>query len=241
MKTTFAIFFLSLFYISLSAQTDIEIAEDTIVKALLKLRSNEQGIDKEAVANQFETLLTKALSKKESWEHRFSKLRKYINVKRSHDKKIRTFGWDSRLGGSWHTLITLIQYKTPTGVSVFSFQKKSDDFDYPAADAYRDAVVIDIYQLKKGYLLEAWGTHGSGHHHRIFAYYEFENGALVRKPAFAESKNYYVLVIPRRDKFGIEVNTQTEEISHYEFVLDDDIGFYKPTGKRKTVQLHIKQ
>jgi hypothetical protein len=241
MKTIFYSFFFSLISMTLSAQTNIETAEDEIVKVFLKLRSNEPDIDREAVAKEFEILLTKTLSKKESWEHRFSKLRKYMDVERSDDKKIRTFGWDTRLGGSWRMLITLVQHKTATGMSVFSFQKRNDDFEYPEEDAYRDAIVIAIHQLKKGYLLEAWGTHGSGHHHRIFTYHEFENDKLVRKPAFANGKNYYTLVIPRRNDFGIEVNTQTEEISHFDFVLDNDIGFYKPTGKRKTVQLLIKK
>ena len=239
-KTIFLVLFISFYSLSGFSQTDMKVEEEKVITILQKLRSNDPEMDLEEVVIQFETTLKTLLSNKESWNYSFAKLSELIRITISKDKKIRTFGWDNRMGGSWHMLKTLVQHKTTNGVAVFSFQEESEEMDYDDEEVFRDVVIIEIHQLKKGYLLEGWGTHGSGHEHKILAYYEFENDTLQRKSAFEKGANYYVLEIPRRNEFELEVNTKTQEISHNEFVLDEEIGFYKPTGKRITVQLQFK-
>lgn len=239
-KTIFLLLLLSLYSVAGFSQSSIKSEEEKVITILQKLRSNDLEMDLEDVVIQFETTLKILLSNKESWNYSFTELSKRINITTSKDKKIRTFGWDSRMGGSWHTLKTFVQYKTTNGVAVFSFQKENEEMDYDDEEVFRDIVIIEIHQLKKGYLLEGWGTHGSGHEHKILAYYEFENDTLQRKSAFEKGANFYVIQIPRRNDFDLEVNTKTQEISHNDFVFDDEEGFYKPTGKRKTVQLQFK-
>jgi hypothetical protein len=239
-KTIFLLLFISFYSLSSYAQSSMKAEEEKVISILKKLRSNDPEMDLEEVVIQFETTLKAVLSKKESWNYPFTALSEQIRMTISEDKKIRTFGWDSRMGGSWHTLKTLVQYKTTTGVDVFSFQEENEDMDYDDEEVFRDVVIIEIYQIGNGYLLEGWGTHGSGHEHKILAYYEFENDQLNRKSAFEKGANFYVIQIPRRNDFELEVNITAQEISHNDFIYDEEMGFYKPTGKRKTVQLQFK-
>ncbi len=239
-KTIFLLVFLGCYSLSSFSQSSIKAEEEKVIANLQKLRSNDPEMDLEEVVTQFETSLKTVLSNKESWDYPFTALSELIRMTVSPDKKIRTFGWDNRMGGSWHSLKTLVQYKTATGVAIFSFQEENEEMDYDDDEVFRDVVIIEIYQIGKGYLLEGWGTHGSGHEHKILAYYEFENDQLQRKSAFEKGADLYVIQIPRRNDFELDVNTKTEEISHNEFVYDEEEGFYKPTGKRKIVQLQFK-
>lgn len=236
MKTKLTILFvvITAFSFAAFAQTDMKTAEANLLQTLKKLRSPDTETDMSAIAIQFETTLTKLLKKKESWNYRFPELRKYIDIKRSSDKKIRTFSWDSRMGGSWHTLETLIQHETAKGLRVFSLQNKKalDDEEMEESEAYRDAVVIDIYSFANGYLLEGFGTHGSGHHHKVLMYYELKNDTLERKGIFENNQSIYVLLIPRRYDFDLLLDFESKTITHSEFVMDNEIGFYMPTGKK---------
>jgi hypothetical protein len=208
--------------------------EEKILAVLTKLRSNSQDIDREKAAIQFENTLKTVLSKEESINYKFTELRKYIDIKQSKDKKIRSFSWDSRMGGSWHTLETFIQHKTTNGLRVFSLQDKKmlDDEEQDENEVYRDAIILNIYAFNEGYLFEGFGTHGSGHHHKVLMYYKIVNDTLERKEIFENNKSIYVFLIPRRYDFDLKVDVEKGIITHSEFVMDDEIGFYQPTDKK---------
>ena len=153
-KTIFVLLFISLYSIAGFSQSSIKAEEEKVITILQKLRSNDPEMEFEEVVIQFETTLKILLSNKGSWNYPFTELSKKINIKISKDNKNRTFVWDSRMGGSWHTLKTLVQHKTTNRVAIFSFQKESEDMDYEEEDAFRDVVIIKIHQLKNSYLLE---------------------------------------------------------------------------------------
>jgi len=230
-KTFFSVLFLSMYSLAIFAQTNMKAEEEKVLAALTKLRSNTESIDREAAAIHFEKTLKTVLSKEESWNYKFPELRKYISVKTSKDKKIRTFSWDSLLGGSWHALRSLIQFKSDTQIHVVSFQdEKPVDEEDEGNDMFADAVILGIYPFEKGYLFEAFGTYGSGHHHKILAYFELVNEKLIKKSIFEDDKLIYVFKIARRYKFDLEVNIEKKIITHSEFLMNDD-GFFQPTGK----------
>ncbi|MEM6684668.1 MAG: hypothetical protein AAF617_02640 [Bacteroidota bacterium] len=216
------------------AQIDMKAEEEKLIETLKMLRTPDSETDMGKVAAQFETELTTLLRKKESWSYRFPELRKYIDIKRSSDRKIRTFSWDSRLGGSWHTLETRIQHETANGLQVFSLQNKKlvDDEEQEGNEVYRDAIIIDIHSFANGYVFEGFGTHGSGHHHKVLMYYELSGDTLVRKEIFENNESIYVLLIPRRYDFDLSFDFEAQTITHSEFKMDDEIGFYMPTGKK---------
>ncbi|WP_430410689.1 hypothetical protein [Kordia sp.] len=232
-KTFFLGFFLSLYSLSMFAQTDMKVAEEKVLAVLKKLRSKDPAIDRAAVAIQFEKTLKKVLSSKESWAYTFPELRKYINIETSKDNKIRSFSWDTLTGGSWHAINSLLQFESDTEIHVVSIQdEKPIDDEEEGNDMFADAVILGIYPFYKGYLFEGYGTYGSGHHHKILTYFELINEKLVRKTIFENDESIYVFKIPRRYKFDLHVNIKTKTVTHSEFMMDNDTGFFKPTGKK---------
>lgn len=232
-KTIFLLLFISFYSLSSFAQVNMKAEEEKVITILKKLRSNDPEMDRSVVAIQFETTLRAVLSNKESWDYKFPELRKYISVTTAEDKKIRTFGWDSLTGGSWHALKNLIQFKFDAEIHVVSIQdEKPIDEEEEGNDIFADAVILEIYPFANGYIFEGYGTYGSGHHHKVLTYYELMNEKLERKTIFENNESIYVFQIPRRHKFDLKVVVKNGSITHSEFLMDDDNGFYKPTGKK---------
>ena len=230
-KAFVLLLFLSFYSLSCMAQIDMEVEEVKVIAALKKLRSDDPNLDRNQAAIQFESTLKKVLLLKESWNYSFPDLRKYINIETSRDRKIRTFSWDSLTGGSWHALRNLIQFEVEDKLKVVSFQKENPTDEEEGNDMFADAVILKMYRFHNGYLFEGFGTYGSGNHHKVIAYYELVNDELVRKSIFNNDKDIYVLMIPRRYKFDLKIDTYKGIITHSEYVMDDEIGFSKPTGK----------
>jgi hypothetical protein len=232
-KTIFLLLFISFYSLSSFAQVNMKAEEEKVITILKKLRSNDPEMDRSVVAIQFETTLRAVLSNKESWDYKFPELRKYISVTTAEDKKIRTFGWDSLTGGSWHALKNLIQFKFDAEIHVVSIQdEKPIDEEEEGNDIFADAVILEIYLFANGYIFEGYGAYGSGHHHKVLTYYELMNEKLERKTIFENNESIYVFQIPRRHKFDLKVVVKNGSITHSEFLMDDDNGFYKPTGKK---------
>ncbi|WP_420571462.1 hypothetical protein [Kordia sp.] len=240
-KTFFLLLFLSLSSFSMFAQTDMKAEEAKVLSLLKQLRSKDENINREVVAIQFEKTLKTVLSKKESWNYRFPELRTYISVATSDDKKIRTFGWDSLTGGSWHALRSFIQFKFGDKIHVVSLQDEKPMDEEEGNNILADAVILEIYPFGKGYLFEAYGTYGSGHHHKVLAYFELNQEALVRKAIFENDEVVYVFKIARKYKFDLLVNPEKATITHSEFLLDADSGFFLPTGKKVVLTFDGKQ
>lgn len=241
-KTVLLLLFINVFSFSMFAQTDMKSEEAKVLAALQQLRSNEEGVDRQKAAIDFEKTLKRVLSNEKSWTYKFPELQKYINIETSKDKKIRTFSWDSRLGGSWHALRSLIQFKSATKIHVLSFQdEKPIDEEEEGNNMFADAVILGIYPFEKGYLFEGFGTYGSGHHHKIIAYFELIDEKLVRKSIFENNEFIYVFKIPRKYKFDLKIDIENKTITHSEFVLDGDIGFFLPTGKKTLLTFDGKQ
>lgn len=240
-KTFFLLLLLSFSTCSMFAQTDMKVAEEKVLAALTKLRSKDADIDRSALAIQFEKTLRTVLSNEESWNYAFPELRKYINIETSKDRKIRTFSWDTLTGGSWHALKSLIQFKSGIKIHVVSIQDEPVDEEEEGNDMFADAIIMGVYPFAKGYLFEGYGTYGSGHHHKILTYFELVNEKLVRKTIFENDESTYVFKIPRRYKFDLKVDVNTGTITHSEFVMDDDNGFFKPTGKQVLLTFNGKK
>ncbi|WP_046755912.1 hypothetical protein [Kordia jejudonensis] len=232
-KTFFIITFLSFYTLSMCAQIDMKVEEEKVLAALTQLRSKDATIDRDKAAIKFEKTLKTVLLKEESWSYKFPELRKYINIETSKDKKIRTFSWDSLTGGSWHALRSLIQFKSDEKIHVVSLQDDEPiDEEEEGNDMFADAIILGIYPFEKGYLFEGYGTYGSGHHHKIITYFELIDEELVRKAIFENNQDTYVFKIARKYEFDLEILTKNKTITHSEFVMDNDSGFFLPTGKK---------
>lgn len=239
-KTVVLMIFVSFYSLSSLAQIDMKAEETKVITALKKLRSDKSDLDRSKAALQFEQTLKKVLSYKESLNYPFSELQKYINIETSKDKKIRTFSWDNLSGGSWHALQNLIQFRTDNKLHVISFQKENPNSE-EGNDMFADAAILNIHRFYNGYLFEGYGTYGSGNHHKVIAYYELIDNKLVRKPIFETKKDIYALIIPRRYKFDLIIDATKGTITHSEYVMDDDIGFAQPTGKKVLLAFNGQQ
>jgi len=98
-----------------------------------------------------------------------------------------------------------------------------------------------VYELpingSKYYLTFASGTHGSGHQHKIVQIFSIARDKLVKCNSCFSDNSDLIIEYPRSDKANLIFNEKTNEISYSEFKLDDNIGFYRPTGKVITLKL----
>jgi len=227
-----------------NAQSKIKEAEQKIVALFKETKIVAYDTLYQKVVPQIRKEIKSVLAKKESWNHDFTALSKYVRITISPDKKIRTFGWDDRTGGSWHSMQSFIQFKINDEVYIYSFQDENFDqsvIEEVNNEVFKDAVILKIYPIGKGYLFEAYGTHGSGHHHKVLAYYSIEKDGLMRKSVFDNDESIYVFKIPRGYELNIKVDTEKQQITHQEFVLDDEIGFFQPTGKKVLLTFNGKK
>jgi len=105
--------------------------------------------------------------------------------------------------------------------------------------SFTDAIIYEIHELiiddKFHFLTIGWGTHGSGHHHKIVQIFKIENGNFVNcKKCFDFNENL-VVQAARIYKINVEYNSEKKEITHDEFVQNE--GFYLETGNSITWEL----
>ena len=192
----------------------------------------------DSLAPSFLRLISEQLTNPITFNNSFDSLSKYLNIKTSADRKIKFYSWDDINGGTWHNINCLAQFKADNG-NIIVQQLNTENID--SVD-YTDSGIYDVFEIfinaTKYYLTFASGTHGSGHQHKIVQVFSIVSDKLIKcKSCFADNKDL-IIEYPRSDKANLVFNEKTSEISYSEFELDDDIGFYKPTGQVITLKLN---
>jgi len=231
MKYFCLIFFLTI-YLPLLSQSNFSKKEKILIEYHNQLKLADYD-KKEKWTIAFEEHLKRFLLEKESWDYKFDTLSKRINIETSPNKKVRTFGWNEQMGGSWHTYKSIIQFKHNNTLTITDFQNKKilHEESIEGNEVFRDVIIHEIHSINRGFLFVGWGTHGGGHQHTILAFYKKDkNGHLIRNPLFENLKNSLVIKYPRKDKLNLII--KKNKISFNEFILDDEIGFYLSTGQK---------
>jgi hypothetical protein len=100
---------------------------------------------------------------------------------------------------------------------------------------FTDSGIGEIFEVKKDdttyYITFGSGSHGSGHLHKIVQVFSIVGNELVKCTSCFSSEGDLVIEYPRSQLANLTFDPLTEEISYNEFLLNEDIGFYEPTGR----------
>lgn len=183
---------------------------------------------------QIETLLNTPTS----FTHPFDSLAQQITILTSKDQNVRVFSWDELTGGTWHDMAVIVQFKTASN-TIKTVWIDSDISEEPTG--ITSEIHYKIYDIRINnqphYITFGWGTYGSGHHHNAILIFSIENDTIsVCSDCIDES--YRHIQTPRSQRVELKYDEIKKVISFNEFILDNEIGFYKPTGKRISLQLN---
>jgi hypothetical protein len=212
----------------LQAQTDFESIEQQILDtyqilktAHLEHNPERQGIFSAKLKNQ----LMFALLQNGSYYYPFLRLRQYIKVVESLDKRIRVFSWDALGLDAWRSVCSLAQYR---GVQNESYFYVLSDGSQSAAD-YRDVFINKIYLLNSPtgmpyYLLLGNGSHGIGQEHTTLRIFYFGHNQLLECKDCLEGNLPY-WTIKGSTQFPVELSYHPRRKTLY---------YYQPSYNAKT-------
>ena len=189
-----------------------------------------------ALADSFNQELIKTLSLPESFAYAFDSLSTKIGIQTSRDGNLKVYSWYHNYGGNWHDIRSFAQIKTNQG---FIYQILHNGYT-EGEKIFNDVSYgsIQSFLTKNGliYLLRGWGTHGSGHHHLTIRAFRVGGGKLEECEGIFDGKTYLVQEIPRGDKLDLAYDPETNSINYSEYKMNEDEGFYEPTGGKVTLK-----
>jgi hypothetical protein len=228
-----------LFWLTSFSQTEeLRNIDNALTNSFQTMVSADPQLRYDSLAPEFLKFLSRQLANPTTFNNSFDSLSKYLTIKISADKQIKFYSWDDIGGGTWHNINCIAQFKSDKGkiiVQQLNTESALDSVDFT------DSRIYEVYEIfingTKYYLTFASGTHGSGHQHKIVQIFSITSDKLVKcKSCFADN-NDFIIEYPRSDKANLVFNEKTNEISYSEFKLDDNIGFYRPTGHLVTLKL----
>ncbi len=218
--------------------TELEKIDNELTTAFKIMIEADYRVRYDSLAPAFKKKLKNELSKRQTFYHSFDSLSKYISIVFSNDQRLKTFSWDEKSGGSWHSMAVFAQYKTKSGqIIAHQFNMNDDEM----LVGYTDSKIYEISEItinnKKHYLTFAWGTHGCGKHHVIAQIFRIKGKNLIKCNECFEDSIDLVVIAQRGSKFNIRFNSKTNEISYNEYVFKDEYGYYYSTGSQVTLKL----
>ncbi|MGI9541781.1 MAG: hypothetical protein ACR2MX_00905 [Cyclobacteriaceae bacterium] len=206
--------------------------EQQLITAYDEMIAADPAVRYDSLAPNFRQAVIKALSKNELFEYPFDSLATRLKMIRSLDGKLRVFSWDEKTGGSRHDFSAIAQYLSQKDEVV---SRSINNFRTTGEKEYTEAGYYEIHILgakaDTKYLLLGWGTFGAGHQHYVARALEYQEGYLVDCDQCFEGKDFWPIVLSRRDKADLSFNPQAGTIKHKQFREDEETGFYAPTGK----------
>lgn len=220
-----------------SQAMDMQKAEKDLIVKFQNYENSDENFRFDSLRAELKTHIASILSSSNSFEYPFDSLSNYVTIIKSNDNKLRIFSWDELTGGSWHDMAVIVQYKTSNqGVKIQWIDSDISE----EAKGYTDAIQFEVHDVeinkKPHYLCFGWGTYGSGHHHNTILIFSLENDSLKVCQDCIEN-DYAVIQAPRSEKIHLEYNAMKKVISFNEFIIDHEIGFFYPTGRRLNLKL----
>ncbi|CAA6823090.1 MAG: Unknown protein [uncultured Aureispira sp.] len=214
----------------LQAQTDFELIEQEVLatyrvlkKAHLEQHPERQRIFSAKLKNQ----LMFALLQDGSYYYPFLRLREYVHVVESPDKRIRVFSWDVLDLGHARNVCSLVQYRGVKNESYFhilSAGTRSSDKD-------RNVFIRGIHVLKAPsgrpyYLLIGNGSYAKGQEHTTVRIFYFGHNQLLECLDCFEGNLPY---------WSMQGSTQFPVELQYDF-RREKLYYYQPTYHPQTGQ-----
>lgn len=232
-KIFITLFSLSFYATSFSQPTDLHKIDNELLSLYKAMVSADPQNRYDSLAPAFKRQLLLYLEKPVTFNNNFDSLSKYLAIRTSSDGKIKFYSWDDLSGGTWHNFNCLAQFITKNGKVVI---KQINTENETGTGEFTDSGVYDIFALFNDsvtyYLTMAYGTHGSGQQHQIVQLFYISGDKLEKcKRCFADS-NDLVIQYPRSEKANLVFDSGKKQLSYNEFILDEETGFYRPSGKR---------
>lgn len=201
----------------------------TMIAADAKLRYD-------SLAPAFKKQLREQLKNPLTFNNQLDSLSKYLSVVTSSDGKVKFYSWDGVSGGNWHDINCMAQFTSKKGA--LSVQQLNTEKSAETGD-FTDSGIYQVYELTTDtttfYLTFAYGTHGSGNHHRIIRMFYISNNQLLQCDSCLAGLRELALEHPRSEKANLSFNAKTKEISFREFEVNPQHEINRPTGR--TVKL----
>ena len=203
---------------------------------LFKLRKDNWAIfshwadQNNPLVDTFHQKLIETLSLEESFDYPFDSLKTEIGIQTSGDGKLKVYSWYHSYGGNWHDIRSFAQYKTPQSFDTLSLHSGYTEGDKISNDVSYGPIQTILTPKGLIYLLRGWGTHGSGHHHLTMRAFRIRGGKLEECEGIFDGNTYLVQEIPRGDELDLAYNPENNSISYSEYKMNEDEGFYEPTG-----------
>lgn len=236
-KNILIVFFLILGVCSHSQTTSIAELENGVVTSFKNYRNADYDDRYDTLRSKLKTQVETFLNIPISFSAPLDSLSQYINIITSKDKNVRVYSWDELTGGTWHDMAVIVQFKTSSN-TIKTVWIDSDIEENPSG--ITSDIHYKVYDLilnnQPYYMTFGWGTYGSGHHHNSILIFSIENDVLKICSNCIDNQYQYIKA-PRAQKIDLKYDPLTKVISYNEFILDNEIGFFEPTGKR--IQLKV--
>lgn len=176
----------------------------------------------------------------ESFKHPFDSLAHYVKIRTSKDSLLRTFSWDRRSGGSWHSMASYAQYKTTSGKINIKRLDVGDEFNTGAPTA---VLIYDVYpiitQNDTYYLVLGWGTYGGGEQHSLARVYKIDGETLTLCNSIFNGKKHLVIHANRGSEINLEYDTASRTLSFFDLRLMRILAFMLGKAKKKNGLLMV--
>jgi hypothetical protein len=228
--TIFTLITLSL--TSLGQNTPAQKVDSQLKEIFVALVNSDPQLRSDSLAPLFKDQLIAQLQNPLTFESDMDSLGTVINIESSPDKRIKFYSWDERNEGTWWSIWCVAQFRADDGnVVVREVSTGEED----RTGGFTDSGIGEILEVKKDdtvyYVTFGSGSHGSGHLHKIVQVFSIVGNELVKCTSCFPSDGDLVIEYPRSAVPKLTFDPLTEEISYNEFLLNEDIGFYEPTGR----------
>ncbi|HPF10083.1 MAG TPA: hypothetical protein PKW08_07315 [Flavobacteriaceae bacterium] len=214
----------------LAQDRDLSQIETDLVKLFEVYRAADYELRYDSVRPALRNRMEAVFSEVNTLNYPFDSLGKTIKMIASDDGKVRVLSWDEATGGTWHDMAVLVQYLAADG-SLHVEWIDSDIAEEP--NGLTPDLLYEMHTLKTDqdtyYLCFGWGTFGSGHHHNsLFVFSIADTGVTVCDACIDERLQF--IFAPRGAQIDLRYDTAQWCIRFNTFVMDNETGFYRPTG-----------
>ena len=177
----------------------------------------------------------------ETFDYKFDSLKTMMNIVISEDSLVKIYSWLQTIGGTWHDLQSVVQFKTGTGIDTISLNTNKEAEVGGYTDASYGKIQILKAKSRKIYLITGWGTHGSGQHHKIIRAFTIENNRFVEEDSLFDGKQNIVIEAPRSEDIKLVYDSKDKTITYNLYQWNDDIGYYEATDKNAILMWNGKK
>ncbi|BDS11006.1 hypothetical protein [Aureispira anguillae] len=180
-------------------QVDFELMEQQMIdnyQILKEAYENGNPERQQIFGKKLKRQIMFALLQKGSYYYPFFRLRRYIQMVESQDKKIRIFSWDGMVGGNWRKMYSIAQFRGVQNQSYFKILSDGEQIVH----RYQDVCIHAIHQVPAPqnngsyYVVIGKGSHAKGQQHTTVRVFYFSHNELLEcSDCFEQGETYWTI------------------------------------------------